>query len=191
MASQDRTAAGEASPSGLAQRYASALYDVARDTGVVEAIDRDLQMLAGLVATSPDLARLTRSPLFTRKDQGRAMAAVLDRAGVHPLTRKFVLFLAAQRRLFALTDIARAFARMVAKARGEMSASVASARPLKEAQLAALRAQLKAAFGRDVALAAQVDPSLLGGLVVRVGSRMIDSSLKTKLASLAQVMKGA
>src|SRR6185503_17809564 len=130
-----------------------------------------------LLIGSEDLRRLVRSPVFSREEQGGAMAAVLDRLGVSQLTRNFVGLVAQKRRLFELGDIITAFERIVATQRGELSAEVTSAQTLKAEQLTALAGTLKDSFKRDVRLSTQVDPSLLGGLVVKVGSRQIDSSL--------------
>jgi F-type H+-transporting ATPase subunit delta len=178
--------------SGLAERYATALFELAQDDHQLDQVAKDLDSLRKLIDSSDDLKRLVRSPVFSRDDQANAMGAILDRAGVHALTRRFVLFVASQRRLFALQDMARSFAKQLADMRGEMTARVTSAKQLSTTQVAALKATLKSAFGgRDVALDTQVDPSLLGGIVVKVGSRMIDSSLKTKLNNLAHAMKGA
>lgn len=178
--------------SGLAERYATALFELAEEAHALDAVAKDLAAIRTLIDGSDDLKRLVRSPVFSRDEQGDAMGAILDRAGVNALTRRFVLFVASQRRLFALQDMARSFAKQLADKRGEMSAQVTSAGALNAAQLSALKATLKTAFGgRDVALEARIDPSLLGGIVVKVGSRMIDSSLRTKLNNLAHAMKGA
>jgi F-type H+-transporting ATPase subunit delta len=178
--------------SGLAQRYATALFELAQEEHQLDAVAKDLEAIRKLIDGNDDLKRLVRSPVFSREEQANAMGAILDRVGVHPLTRRFVLFVASQHRLFALQDMARGFAKQLADMRGEMTARVTSASALSATQVAALKATLKSAFGgRDVGLEAQVDPSLLGGIVVKVGSRMIDSSLKTKLTNLAHAMKGA
>jgi F-type H+-transporting ATPase subunit delta len=178
--------------SGLAQRYAIALFELAQEEHALDPVAKDLETLRQLIDGNDDLKRLVKSPVFTREEQGAAIGAILDRVKVHALTRRFVLFVATQRRLFAFQDIARSFAQRLADLRGEMTARVTSASQLSSTQVAALKATLKTAFGgRDVALDAQVDPSLLGGIVVKVGSRMIDSSLRTKLTNLAHSMKGA
>lgn len=177
--------------SGIAERYAKALFELADEEKALDAVAKDLETVRALIAENDDMKRLVRSPIFTREELGRAMGAVLDRVKVHPLTRRFVLFVASQRRLFALQDMARKYAKALADMRGEMTAQVTSAKALSSSQVSALKATLKTAFGRDVALDATVDPSLLGGIVVKVGSRMIDSSLKTKLNNLAHAMKGA
>jgi F-type H+-transporting ATPase subunit delta len=175
---------------GLAERYSRALFDLADEQRVVDPIAKDLDSLAAMIDGSPDLGRLIRSPVISRADQLRAMAALVDAADMHPLTGKFIGLLARNRRLFILPAIIRAFRRILARRRGETAAEVTSAQKLSAAQLADLAAQLKKAIGTDVLLADRVDPSILGGLVVRVGSRMVDSSLRTKLQRLRLAMKG-
>ena len=183
--------AGEStSSSSLAGRYATALVDLALESKTLDAVAAELKRLQDLLNNSIDLKRLVRSPVFSREEQGAAMAAILTRLNVSALTKNFVGLIAQKRRLFVLGDIIRAFEKIVAAQRGEMSAEVTSAQALKPEQLSALSGTLKDAFKRDVHLATQVDPSLLGGLVVKVGSRQIDSSLKAKLARLSRAMKG-
>lgn len=152
-------------------------------------MEKDLDAFAGLIAESTDLQRLIRSPVFVAEDQERAVAAVLDRAGIGGLAANLIKVAAQHRRLFAVPGIITAFKRLAAKHRGEISAQVTSAEPLSEANLAALKHALKASLGKDVALETAVDASLIGGMIVKVGSRMIDGSLKTKLNSLKHVMK--
>lgn len=176
---------------GLAARYARAIFELAQEERAVETVERDFAALKTMIAESSDLARLVRSPVFSRDAQGKAMKAVLAAMGASALATRFVLLLAAKRRLFALRDIIRAYEAMAAKQRGEITASVVSARPLSDAQAAELKAMLKAKLGRDPRLEAKTDPAILGGLVVKVGSRMIDSSLRTKLNSLRAAMRGA
>ncbi len=179
------------SVAGLAGRYATALFELADEAKALEAVAGDLARLRSLIETNADMARFVRSPVFTREEQGRAMAAVLDRLGVSPLTRNFLGLLARKRRLFALTGIVAAYETLLAARKGEASATVTSAHALKPAQREALQAALRAATRRDIRMTETVDPSLLGGLVVKLGSRQIDSSLKTKLARLERAMKGA
>jgi F-type H+-transporting ATPase subunit delta len=143
-----------------------------------------------MIRESDDMARLVRSPVFSREDQEKGMDAVLHRMEAAPLTRRFVLLLAAKRRMSALTDIISVFQALAARMRGEVRTDVISARPLNDAEVAELKATLKAKLGRDAMLDTHVDPSLLGGLVVKVGSRMIDSSLRTKLNGLRAAMRG-
>lgn len=176
--------------SGLAGRYATALFELAQEERGVETVERDFAALKALVAASPDLDRLVRAPVFSRDEQKKGMDAVLRRMEAAPLTVRFVLLLASKGRLFALTDVIRAFETLAAKARGEIRAQVTSARPLSDAETVELRAILKSRLGRDARLDTKVDPSLLGGLVVKVGSRMIDSSLRTKLDGLRAAMRG-
>lgn len=181
----------DVSVSGLAGRYATALFELASESKLLDVVARDLERLRGLVDGSADLARLVRSPVFSREEQGRAIEAVLDRLGVDRLTKNFVGLLAKKRRLFALTGIVAAFEALVAKQRGQTTAEVTSAQALKPEQRTALAGTLKDALKQDVRIAERVDASLLGGLIVKVGSRQIDSSLKSKLVRLERAMRGA
>jgi F-type H+-transporting ATPase subunit delta len=176
--------------SGVAGRYAAALFDLAKDADLLDAVHRDLADLKRLIGESADLAELVRSPLFSRDEQTRAISAVLERAGANDLTRRFLAVVAKNRRLFAVRAMIDAYAALLAEHRGEMTAEVVSAQPLTMAQTEALRDTLAAQLRRSVQIDASVDPSLLGGLVVRVGSRMIDNSLRTKLSNLELAMKG-
>jgi F-type H+-transporting ATPase subunit delta len=176
--------------SGLAGRYATAIFELAQQERVVDAVERDFGTLKALIAGNADLARLVKAPVFTREDTKKGMDAVMRRIEAAPLTVRFVLLLASKRRLFALTDIIAAFHAMVAKMRGEVDAAVTSARPLSDPEVEELKRVLKAKLGRDARLEQKVDPSLLGGLVVKVGSRMIDSSLRTKLMGIRAAMRG-
>ncbi len=175
---------------GLAERYSQALFDLADEERVVDTIAKDLDGLAAMIDSSPDLNRLIRSPVISRSDQTRAMEALVNAADMHELTGKFIGLLARNRRLFILPVIIRAYRRLLARRRGETAAEVTSAQKLSGTQLAALAAQLKKVVGTDVSVADRVDPSILGGLIVRVGSRMVDSSLRTKLQRLRLAMKG-
>ena len=175
---------------GLAGRYATAIFELAQEEHSVDALEKDFAALKSMIRESADLARLVRAPVFSRDEQQDGMNAILHRMEAAPLTRRFVLTLTAKRRLFALVDIIGAFQALVARMRGEVRADVVSARPLKEPEIDALKAALKSSLGRDAMLDAHVDPSLLGGLVVKVGSRMIDSSLRTKLNGLRAAMRG-
>jgi F-type H+-transporting ATPase subunit delta len=175
---------------GLAERYAAALYELADESRALDRVADDLRGLARLLAESADLARLIRSPVLGRQEQARAMKAVLDRTGCDPLTARFVGLVAQNRRLFALPAMIKAFLATLARRRGEIAAEVTSAQPLTPAQADAVVAALRQAVGAKVSVETRVDPSLLGGLVVRVGSRMVDSSLKTKLQRLELAMKG-
>ncbi len=176
--------------SGVAERYANALFELAK--GERDALDptlADLNHIDALIAGSPELTRLVRSPIFSADEQMRAMRAILAQAEISGLVANLVYVTVRNRRLFTLPKIAAAFRQLVARYRGETSAEVTSAEPLSDTHVAALREALKSALGKDVALERKVDPALIGGLVVRVGSRMIDSSLKTKLSSLKIAMK--
>ena len=174
----------------LAGRYAAALYDLAGEQGVVTAVESDLDTLAAAVRESADLAALLKNPEVSRDAAGKAVDAVAAHLELSSLTRNFLGVLSANRRLASLPDVVRAFSAIAAAARGEVTAEVTSAHPLDEAQLAQLADKLKAREGRAVTLKAHVDPAILGGLVVKIGSRMIDSSIRTRLNSLAQAMKG-
>jgi F-type H+-transporting ATPase subunit delta len=176
--------------SELAERYATALFDLARDRGELDRVGADLEALRAMIGESADLRRLIRSPVLTREEQGKAVEALAERAGFADLTRRFVGVVAEHRRLFALPAVIDAFRAVVAEHRGEVTAEVTSAVPLTEEQLGAVREALGRYVGRAVNLVTNVDPSLLGGLVVRVGSRMVDASLRRRLQQLEHVMKG-
>jgi F-type H+-transporting ATPase subunit delta len=169
---------------GVAGRYASALFDLAKETSKVAEVEADLTKFQAMLNESADLTRLVRSPVIAAEDQERALDAVLAKAGIGGLASNFLKLIAKNRRLFAAMDMIKAFRGLAAKARGEVAAEVTSAVALNAAQTAALKDALKETVGKDVTLNATVDPSLLGGLVVKIGSRMIDSSLKTKLQNL-------
>ncbi|MBC2668662.1 F0F1 ATP synthase subunit delta [Novosphingobium piscinae] len=174
----------------LQGRYASALFDLAREQDSVAAVEADLDKLGEAIGASDDLAGLIRNPKVTREAAARAIDGVAALLALSPLTRNFLGVLAANRRLSALPEIVRAFAAIAAAFRGEVTAEVTSAHPLSADQLKALGAKLQAREGRTVKLKASVDPELLGGLVVRIGSTQIDSSIRTRLNTLAQAMKG-
>ncbi|MEI9888295.1 MAG: F0F1 ATP synthase subunit delta [Rhizomicrobium sp.] len=175
---------------GLAGRYATAVFDLASETNSIDAVENDFVALRHMLDRSADLARVVRSPAFSKETQAKALKAILAAMGAAPLTVQFVLLVASKRRLFVLLDIIRAFERMVARQRGEVQAQVTSARVLSDAEIDGLRTALKARLGREPRLETKVDPTLLGGLVVKVGSRMIDSSLRTKLNGLRSAMRG-
>ena len=174
----------------LQGRYASALYELASDKKSVTAVEGDLDTLRDALAQAPDLTALIRSPQVGRSDAANAIEAVAGLLGLSELTRNFLGVLAANGRLSALPDIIRAFTTIAAAARGEVTAEVTSAHPLDDDQLRLLAEKLKAREGRDVKIKASVDPGILGGLVVRIGSLQIDSSIRTRLNSLAAAMKG-
>ncbi len=175
--------------SGVAERYAKALFELAVEAKTIPQVEKDLDQLSSLVNESSDLARLVRSPVFSASDQERAMSAVADKAGITGIVGNFVRVLAGNRRLFILPGVISTFKALAAKERGEVSAEVTSAEPLSDKNIAALKDALKASIGKDVTLTTTVDPTLIGGLIVKVGSRMIDGSLRTKLNSLKLAMK--
>lgn len=175
--------------SAIAERYATALFELAREADALDAVAADLDRFNALVALSDDFARLIRSPVFTAEDQLAAVSAVLAKTGIGPMVVNLAKLAARNRRLFALPDIATAYRQMLARHRGEASAEVASAAPLSDAERDRLKAALKGSLGKDVALDETVDPALIGGLVVKIGSRMIDTSIRTKLNALKTAMK--
>jgi F-type H+-transporting ATPase subunit delta len=175
--------------SGVAERYASALFDLARDESAIDRIEGDLQSVLAMLDASPDLRRMVESPVFSAEDQEKAIGAVADRAGIKGLSGNFLRLVARKRRLFALPGMIRVFRALAAKNRGEITAEVISAHPLSKEQTEALRAALKAKVGKDVTLNVRTNPALLGGLVVKVGSRMIDSSLRTRLMNVKTQLK--
>jgi F-type H+-transporting ATPase subunit delta len=182
--------AGEVdSSSGVAGRYATALFELALEGNALDQVAADIDRFAAALDASPDLARLVKSPVFSAEEQTRALAAVLEKLGIGGLGRNFLLLAGKNRRLFAVPDMIGAYRATLARHRGETSATVTAAAKLTEAQVTALKQALKAALGTDVMLEQRVDAGLLGGLVVKVGSRMIDTSLRTRLNSLRVAMK--
>jgi len=184
-------AAEDPSVSGVPGRYATALFELARDEKSIDAVKADLDKFDAMLEESADLKRLVRSPVFAADTQSRALSAVLDQAGITGISANFLKVLTANRRLFAVSDVIRAFNALVAKFKGEASADVTVAEPLSDKNLDALKSALKAISGKDVILNVKVDPSIIGGLVVKLGSRMVDSSLRTKLNSIKHAMKEA
>jgi F-type H+-transporting ATPase subunit delta len=180
----------ESAVSGVAGRYATAVFELAQEEKSLDGVARDFSQLAEMIAESADLILFVRSPIFSRDEHKKGMDAVLRRIEAQPLTVRFVLTLAQKRRLFALPEIIRSFDKLLANQRGEVDAEVTAARPLSDEQIAELKHVLKAKLGREARIAARIDPSLLGGLIVKVGSRMIDSSLRTKLEGLRVAMRG-
>lgn len=176
--------------SGIAVRYATALFDLASEAKQVDTVAADLATIKASLEESADLVRLVLSPLINRDDQARAMTAVLEMLGVSDLVRRFVGTVAQNRRLFALSDMIDGFSQLLAADRGEVVARVISAKKLTAKQVEALTSELKSSIGSDVALEAEVDENIIGGLVVKVGSRMVDSSIRTKLQNLKFAMKG-
>ena len=184
-------AAEDPSVSGVSGRYATALFDLARDEKSVDAVKADLDKFDAMLTNSADLARLVRSPVFSAEMQSRALAAVLDKAGISGISANFLKVLTANRRLFAVSDVIRAFRALVARFKGEATADVTAAEKLSDKNLDALKTALNSVTGKDVTLNVKVDPSIIGGLVVKLGSRMVDSSLRTKLNSIKHAMKEA
>ena len=184
-------AAEDPSVSGVSGRYATALFELAREEKSIDAVRADLDKFEAMLADSADLKRLVRSPVFSAGEQSKALAAVLEKAGIAGVSANFLKVLTANRRLFAVADVIRAFRALVAKFKGEATADVTVAEALSDKNLDALKTALKTVTGKDVALNVKVDPSIIGGLVVKLGSRMVDSSLRTKLNSIKHAMKEA
>jgi F-type H+-transporting ATPase subunit delta len=175
----------------MAGRYATALFELARDGNAIDAVKADLERFDALVADSPDLTRLVRSPVFSADEQLHALSAVLARARIGGLTAQFLRLVTSNRRLFTARDMVRGYRELVAEHNGETTAEVTVAEQLKDDHTAALRSALKAVSGKDVDLNITVDPRIIGGLVIKLGSRMVDSSLRTKLNSIKHAMKEA
>jgi F-type H+-transporting ATPase subunit delta len=177
--------------SGMAGRYATALFELALEEKSIDAVKRDLDRFDAMLADSDDLRRLVRSPVFSVEEQSQALSAVLQRAGISGLAANFLSLVTHNRRLFAVAQMIKAYRVLVARHKGEMTAQVTVAAPLSDANLAALKDALKAVTKQDVQVDVNVDPAIIGGLVVKVGSRMIDSSLRTKLNAIKFAMKEA
>jgi F-type H+-transporting ATPase subunit delta len=186
----DHVSSDDPMMASMAGRYAVALFELAKDQRQLEQVERDLTSFQAMLDGSADLRRLVLSPVITAEDQAKGLAAVLQMAGISGLTANFVMLIARNRRLFAAADMMKAFRALIARERGEVSADVASAHALSPEQLQLLSDTLRTSIGKNVRIDTRVDPGLLGGLVVKVGSRMIDSSLRTKLNNLKVVMKG-
>jgi F-type H+-transporting ATPase subunit delta len=176
--------------SGVPGRYASALFELATEEKATEEVGRQLQAFGSAIEQSGDLRRLVRSPVYSSDDQIAALEGVAGELGISGTTLNFLKLAAKNRRLGALPDMIKAYATILNQSRGEIAGEVTSAQPLTEQQLSDLKAALKSSLGSDVALATRVDSSILGGLIVKVGSRMMDNSLKTKLQTLKIAMKG-
>ncbi|WP_428031962.1 F0F1 ATP synthase subunit delta [Ancylobacter sp.] len=175
--------------SGVAGRYATALFELARDANAVDAVKADLERFNAMIAESADLKRLVRSPVFSSEEQVKAVTALLAKAGIDGLAGNFFKTVAANRRLFTVEAILRDFELLVSAYKGEVTAEVTVAQPLSDAHAATLKQSLDVLTGKNVKLAIEVDPSLLGGLKVKVGSKLVDASLKTKLNSIRTAMK--
>ena len=190
MAEKDISVANsEMMISGVTARYASALFDLALAEKKIPAVEKDLGRFDALLNASADLKRLVLSPVFSADDQFRAIDAVLRKAKIEGLVGNFIRVVAKNRRLFAMQDMLVAFRKLVAEHRGEATADVTVAAKLNAEQTKELKAALKSVVGKDVAINATVDPSILGGMIVKVGSRQIDTSLKTRLSSLKLALK--
>lgn len=177
---------------GMAGRYATALFELARESKTTDTVKADLDGFDALIAENPDLHRLVRSPIYGADEQLKALSAILDKAGIGGLAANFLRVITTNRRLFAVRDMIRAFRALVARHKGEVTAEVTVAGPLNDANLDALKGALKSVTGgKDIDLAIRVDPAIIGGLIVKVGSRMIDSSLRTKLNAIKFAMKEA
>ncbi len=177
--------------SSMAGRYAAALFDLANDEGQVDKVEKDINNFQNLLDMSEDLRTMVASPVVPTEEQSAVVAAVLEKAGISGLTANFFKLIAKNRRLFAIPDMIASFRAIASEARGEVTAEVTSATALTDEQTTALKATLKDSVGKDVQLDATVDPSILGGLIVKVGSRMVDSSLRSKLSAMKVGMKGA
>jgi F-type H+-transporting ATPase subunit delta len=175
--------------SGMAGRYATALFELVLAADQLEPIGAELDRFEGLLAESPELVRLVRSPVFSSEEQLRALTPVLDRAGIGGLTARFLKVVTANRRLFAIRDIMRAYRLLVARHKGELTARLTVAERPSETRLAEVKDALHAVTGKHVGLEVEIDPAIIGGLIVKVGSRMIDSSLRTKLNAIKHAMK--
>ncbi|MDR6847312.1 MAG: F0F1 ATP synthase subunit delta [Sphingomonas sp.] len=174
----------------LSGRYATALFELARDSKAIDAVEASLGRVRAAIAQSSEFAQLIGSPVVSRADAARAVAAAAEMIDVDDTTAKFLGVLAENRRLSQLPAIIRAFRGLAARHRGETTAEVTSAHPLTDDQVDALKLQLRTRIGTDVSVDLAVDPTLLGGLVVQIGSQRIDSSIRTRLNTLAHAMKG-
>ena len=184
MAGEDSTV------SGVAGRYARALFELALDAKSVDAVKADIEKFAAMMAESADLNRLVRSPVYGAEERSRALAAVLAKAEIGGLAANFLMFVTANRRLFSIGEIIRDFRKLVAKWKGEVTAEVTAAEKLSDAHIEAIKSALKSITGeKSVDLHVKIDPAIIGGLTVKLGSRMVDSSLRTKLNAIKHAMK--
>ena len=181
---------GSSIQASLGGRYATALFELAEQRKAIDAVERSLASVRQALDQSDDFAALVKSPVVARGEAVKAVTGVADQLGLDQTTKNFLGVLAENRRLGELPAIIRAFRRLAAAHRGETNAEVTSAHPLSDDQVDALKQSLRKRVGRDVSVDLSVDPHLLGGLVVRIGSQMIDSSIRTRLNALAHVMKG-
>jgi F-type H+-transporting ATPase subunit delta len=174
---------------GLAERYAAALFDLADERRSLDEVASDLRALRAMLAASGDFVRLIRSPVLSREQQSKAIAAIAESAGLSPLVRNFLGVVAANRRSFAIPAMVEAFLVQLAARRGEVTAHVTVAQALSEAQREALNEQLRRSTGSKISINVQVDPTLIGGIIVKLGSRMVDASIRSKLQRLQFAMK--
>ena len=184
-------AAEDPSVSGVSGRYATALFELARDANSIDAVSADLDKFDAMLSESADLKRLVLSPVFAADAQLKALSAVLDKAGISGTAANFLKVLTNNRRLFAVRDMIRGFNKLVATYKGEVTAQVTVAEQLNDARMNDIRAALREVTGKDVQVDVTVDPSIIGGLKVKLGSRMVDASLRTKLNSIKFAMKEA
>lgn len=175
--------------SGVAERYATSLFELALEAGSLDAVGADLNRFQAMIDSSDDLKRLVVSPVFSADDQAKAIVAICEKAGLGGLVANFLKVVAGNRRLFAVSGMIAAFRLITARHRGEITADVKSAHALSSEQENELKAALKSVTGKDVTIAVTIDPSILGGLIVKVGSRQIDTSLRTKLSTLKLALK--
>lgn len=183
-------ASGKAGVAGLAGRYATALFDLADEQSALEQVESDIKALGSMLDASPDLRHFISSPILKREERSRGIAALAAAAGVCDLSARFLGALAHNRRLFVLPGVIESFLAKLSERRGESVAEIVAARPLSPAQATAVASALAASVGGNIKVDVKVDPSLIGGLVVRVGSRMVDSSIRAKLQRLQLSMKG-
>jgi F-type H+-transporting ATPase subunit delta len=176
--------------SGLAERYAAALFDLADERRLLDETAANLRQLKAMMTESAELSRLIRSPILSRQEQGKAIVALSERAGFAPLVRDFLAVVARNRRLFAVPAMIEAYLEALAERRGEVTAEIVAAQPLSTTQLDQLGQQLRRSLGRQVAIDVKVDAGLLGGMIVRLGSRMVDASVRSKLQRLQMAMMG-
>lgn len=177
--------------STVAGRYATALFDLAAEENALEAVEADLDKLKDALRSSEDLSRLVNSPIYTRDQQSLGLDAVAERLGLGQTVRNLLKLMASKRRIFVLRDLIETYGALMAEHRGEITAQVTAARQLSDMQVEKLRETLKSSLGRDVKMDIAIDPALIGGMIVRVGSRMIDTSIRSQLSALQTAMKEA
>ncbi|MHB0950660.1 MAG: F0F1 ATP synthase subunit delta [Allorhizobium sp.] len=175
--------------SGVAERYASSLFELALEAGAIDAVSADLSRFQAMIDSSDDLKRLVASPVFSAEEQTKAIVAICEKAAIGGLVANFLKVVAGNRRLFAVSGMISAFRQIAARHRGEITAQVTSAHALSSEQEKELKAALKSVTDKDVTIEVTIDPSILGGLIVKVGSRQIDTSLRTKLSTLKLALK--